>query len=337
MVSSPYRLDSPSSYIGRLAPSPTGALHLGNARSFLIAWLHCRQHQGQLILRIEDLHLERIKEGATEQIFEDLKWLGLHWDLGPKSILDVTEQHEPSYVQSQQKLHYENVLADLIERELVYPCYCTRQEILDLQSAPHGDHEIKYPNSCRPSLSLGQPLDDTDLPLRSYRFKAPDISTTFQDGCHGEQVSNVSQWSGDFVVAKNLQNIGYQLAVVLDDIQHNITHVIRGDDLLKSTHRQLHLYQALGATPPQFIHLPLLIGHDGKRLAKRHGDWKISTLRNKGWSPEAVLGLLAWTMGMQTNRDAVNLFDMLQSFSLQHLPIAPFILNEDNAKTYGVL
>jgi glutamyl-tRNA synthetase len=337
MASTPPKHEASQPYIGRLAPSPTGALHLGNIRSFLITWLHCRQNKGKLVLRIEDLHLERIKDGATEQIFDELQWLGLHWDRGPKSLLDVTNQHTKPYIQSQQKQLYEKALAKLIERELAYPCFCTRKDILEVQTAPHGEHELKYLNTCRDPLSTKPSTVDADEAIRSYRFKTSNQLTEFHDLCHGDQTSNVSHWSGDFVIAKGLQRIGYQLAVVLDDMAQGITHVIRGDDLLLSTHRQILIYQALGAIPPQFMHLPLIIGHDGRRLAKRHGDWKISTLREHGFSPEEILGLIAWTMGMNPSRVSMSLESMLERFSISQLPIAPFLLSSDIAKAYKVI
>jgi glutamyl-tRNA synthetase len=282
-------------------------------------------------MRIEDLHMERIKPGAMEQIFNDLKWLGIDWDEGPQELADCrTSEH----VQSNQILRFKKAFEELKKQELVYPCVCTRKDIERLQSAPH-EHELRYPNSCRDKVNLNL-SHEKNKEIRSWRFKSHPEETSFQDLRHGIQSSKVSTWSGDFIIAKDAMHIGYQLAVVLDDIKDNITHVIRGDDLIPSTHRQLHLYQALKAPHPHFAHLPLIIGHDGKRLAKRHGDWKISTLRKNGWTSEDVIGLIASTLNMQNSMDKMNSQNFLCEFRLHKIPIEPYEISIEQAKHYGV-
>ena len=316
------------SYVGRLAPSPTGALHLGNMRSFLIAWAHCRQRQGRLQLRIEDLHTVRLKPGAMEQIFEDLRWIGLDWDDGPQNMQELTQQGA-SFVQSLNSDRYMNIFEQLQALGRIYPCSCTRKEIEMVQSAPHGEHELKYPGTCRNKKPTVAEMRISTGRQPSWRFVVDNSVTSYCDGLYGPQISCVQDWSGDFVIAQNLQAIAYQLAVVVDDHHHGVTHVLRGDDLLASTHRQLQLYRALNWTPPQFTHLPLLIGKDGQRLAKRHGDWKVSHLRKLGHSPEKVLGLMAWTLGLCEKGSDLSLSQFLSMFKLEALQRQAFTLDAE--------
>jgi glutamyl-tRNA synthetase len=320
-------------YVGRLAPSPTGALHLGNMRSFLIAWTHCRQHRGELLLRIEDLHTVRLKPGALEQIFDDLRWLGLDWDKGPLSLNDINLP-EQDFVQSRQLQRYQKVLNELIHQGRAYPCSCTRKDIEMVQSAPHGEHELKYPGTCRDKKIPEHELLQYYGRRPSWRFVTDEYPTRYIDGMYGEQLSNVADWSGDFVIAQNTDLIAYQLAVVVDDHHHGVTHVLRGDDLLASTHRQLQLYRALGWQPPSFYHLPLLIGSDGKRLAKRHGDWKISTLRALGHSPEKIIGLIAWTLGLNESLQPMELTQFVDLFEIKNLQRTAFVLDSNVAASF---
>ena len=316
------------SYVGRLAPSPTGALHLGNMRSFLIAWAHCRQRQGRLQLRIEDLHTVRLKPGALEQIFEDLRWIGIDWDEGPQNMQELTQQGA-SFVQSHNSDRYMKIFAQLQTMGRIYPCSCTRKEIEMVQSAPHGEHELKYPGTCRSKTQSAAEMIQATGRQPSWRFVVNDRVTSYNDGLQGYQSSCVQDWSGDFVIAQNLQAIAYQLAVVVDDHHHGVTRVIRGDDLLASTHRQLQLYHALNWTPPEFTHLPLLIGKDGQRLAKRHGDWKVSHLRELGHSPEKVIGLIAWTLGLCEKGSDFSLSQFLTLFKLEALQRQAFTLDAE--------
>ena len=317
-----------SGYIGRLAPSPTGALHLGNMRSFLIAWAHCRQNQGKLQLRIEDLHTVRLKPGALEQIFDDLHWLGIHWDEGPQNISEITTQGA-EFVQSLQCQRYIEVFEQLKTLGRVYPCACTRKEIEMVQSAPHGDHELKYPGTCRnKKLTAEEIFISTGRPA-PWRFIVDDEFTDYVDGVHGPQKSKVLDWSGDFVIAQHQNALAYQLAVVVDDHHHGVTHVIRGDDLLASTHRQLQIYRALNWTPPHFHHLPLLIGKDGHRLAKRHGDWKVTHLRELGHGPEDIIGLIASTLGLCNKGHPMSLEHFLATFQLEKMSRQAFVLDAE--------
>ncbi|MGH7225717.1 MAG: tRNA glutamyl-Q(34) synthetase GluQRS, partial [Gemmataceae bacterium] len=255
--------------IGRLAPSPTGAQHVGNARTYLIAWLSSRRRGGRLVLRIEDIDSPRVKAGADRQACLDLQWLGLDWDEGP-------------LVQTERLSVYRAALERLMAAELVYPCTCTRGDVERAASAPHLEHEGSvYPGTC-----AGRRADDAealgDRPS-CWRFRVPRESPAFVDGFRGPTRLDLRVIGGDFIVWKAPRSgltdstPAYQLAVVVDDAAQDVTEVVRGDDLISSTPRQLLLYQALGLTPPKFVHVPLVVGPDGRRLAKRHGDTRLSS------------------------------------------------------------
>jgi glutamyl-tRNA synthetase len=308
------------SYIGRLAPSPTGAQHLGNARTFMVAWLACRSEKGKLLLRIEDLDTPRTKEGATEQLLEDLRWLGLDWDAAC----------DASYTtQSDRESRYRQVLHDLQERELVYPCTCTRSEIDRVASAPHEsalDGAI-YPGTCAArSAADARSLDAEKTPY-SWRFRMPCGLREFHDQRFGPQSLDAKVRLGDFIVARSYGVTAYQLAVVVDDHDAKINHVVRGSDLIYSTYRQLAIYEAMDWTPPNWLHLPLVVGPDGRRLAKRHGDTRLSTFREQGVAPESILGFLAQTLGITADKTPVRLSDLLAHVSgepnwIQRIPLA---------------
>ena len=267
---------------GRFAPSPSGRLHLGNARSALLGWLQARPAGGEFILRIEDLDPDRSRAEAIDGIFEDLRWLGLDWD-GP-----VWKQSERSEV-------YAAALRKLEALGRVYPCWCSRAEIARAASAPHaGEEGPRYPGTCREGRH--EKPDRTP----ALRFRAAAGQTTFIDGLQGPYAQDVEAVAGDFVIRRADGVASYQLAVVVDDAAQGITDVLRGDDLLASTPRQLQLYQALGWSPPKFTHVPLLVGTDGKRLAKRDGGLTIAALREAGQAAQAVVGLLARWSGLST-------------------------------------
>ena len=313
--------------IGRLAPSPTGAQHIGNARTYLIAWLSARSRGGRIDLRIEDIDSPRVKQGAKQQSYFDLQWLGLDWDEGP-------------IIQSERMGEYLSVLIRLQRQELVYPCSCTRSDVERAASAPHLEHEGPvYPGTC----AGRQVRDAKELPERPYcwRFRVPPESPSFVDGFRGPTHIDLRQVGGDFVVWK-VPNPGttaslpaYQLAVVVDDAAQSVTEVVRGDDLLPSTPRQLLLYQALGLSPPKFVHVPLVVGPDGRRLAKRHGDTRLSALREAGVSPEMLLGLLAWSCGWITAIEPITLRELLPQFRLETIPREPFVLTPELLRRIG--
>jgi glutamyl-tRNA synthetase len=309
------------SSVGRLAPSPTGAQHIGNARTFLIAWLSARSKSGRILLRMEDIDSPRIKPGAAGQACEDLRWLGLDWDDGP-------------VVQTDRLLHYEQALHRLQEKELVYPCTCSRTDVAEAASAPHQEHEgPAYPGTC----SHRSATDATQINGRPYawRFRVASNSPQFHDGFRGPTRLDLRQAGGDFVVWKSAGTPAYQLAAVVDDAAFGITEVVRGDDLVSSTPRQLLLYKALQLRPPVFIHVPLVVGPDGRRLAKRHGDTRLATLRAAGIGPESLLGLLAWSCGWLPHIEAISAQELVPFFRLETIPRDAFVLEPKLLRAIG--
>jgi glutamyl-tRNA synthetase len=322
-------MTSQSPPIGRLAPSPTGAQHVGNARTYLLAWLSIRSRGGRVILRIEDVDSPRIKSGAEQQAIDDLRWLGLDWDEGP----DIGGPHAP-YRQTERLSLYEAALARLQAAELVYPCTCTRTDIAAAASAPHAGQEGPiYPGTC-----AGRTAADADVLAAqgtpfAWRFRAVDRQLELVDLVAGPQQCHPDRELGDFVVAKADGTPAYQLAVVVDDHAMGVTEVLRGDDLLPSAFRQLQLYAALGFSPPQFAHVPLVVGPDGRRLAKRHGDSRLATLRQQGVSAERLIGLLAWSCGLLATPDACRATDLFAYFTpwpgrLASLPRSAWVFEE---------
>jgi glutamyl-tRNA synthetase len=303
---------------GRLAPSPTGAQHVGNARTYLIAWLSARARGGRVLLRIEDIDSPRTKPGATKSAFEDLRWLGLDWDG------DVA-------VQSSRMDLYTEALRLLQSREMVYPCTCSRSDVEQAASAPHADHEVPfYPGTC----ASRRASEAAALGNRPYcwRFRLTGESPAFDDLYRGPTSLDLRQCGGDFVVWKmpgapgGSSGPAYQLAVVVDDAAQGVTEVVRADDLIPSTPRQLLLYRALDLKPPRFCHVPLVVGPDGRRLAKRHGDTRLVALRDAGVRPEALLGLLAWSCGWLGDMRPVTACEQLSRFQLGTISPDPFVL-----------
>ena len=316
---SPHDLDT--RVVGRLAPSPTGGLHLGHARTFLVAWLAARSRGGCLILRMEDLDCTRTRPGVAAGMLEDLKWLGLDWDHGP----DLGGPHAP-YVQTQRIEQYHHALDRLRSRELVYPCTCTRKEIERAASAPHAEDE----GPTYPGLCAQRRADDArglgDRPY-AWRFRTPPGLVRWRDLVRGEQALEPARLGGDFVVARSNGVISYQLAVVHDDAAMGVNQVVRGDDLVPSTPRQILLHRALGWNPPQFAHLPLVFGPDGRRLAKRDDSIKLATLRDRGLDPRWLVGLLARSLGWSRSIVPSRPIDWLDAFAFANLPREPWTLD----------
>lgn len=301
---------------GRLAPSPTGALHLGNARTFLLGWLSIRVQGGKVVLRIEDLDGPRVKRGATDGAIEDLRWLGLDWDEGP----DCGGIHGP-YVQTERAALYETGLDNLRAKNLIYPCVCTRSDIDRAASAPHpGEEGPRYPGTCRDRFDSEAVAQAATGRSPALRFRVPPVPVAFEDLYHGSLSVNVSEQVGDFVVRKGNGTAAYQLAVVIDDAAMGITEVVRGDDLIASTPRQLLLYRALDLTSPSFRHVSLVVGPDGLRLAKRHGDTRIATFRQQGIAPERLVGLLAHWCGLAPPGSERMPRELVSSFDWQRVP-----------------
>jgi len=268
---------------GRLAPSPTGAQHLGNARTYLLAYWAARQSDQRLVMRIEDIDSPRVKSWAIDQAIEDLAWLGIKWDEGP-------------YLQTERRELYQKALERLISDNRVYPCTCSRKDIAAAASAPHHEHEGHiYPGTCA-FWTRGDPMpEEGDY---CWRFRVLDEAMSFEDRVCGHQKCNPARELGDFPITQKNGNISYHLAVVFDDGAMGISEVVRGDDLLLSTFRQLQLARALEIPAPRYAHVPLVLGEDGRRLAKRHGDTRLSTLREQGVAAENIVGWAATTAGL---------------------------------------
>jgi glutamyl-tRNA synthetase len=266
----------------RFAPSPTGDLHLGGAWTALASWAVARREggEGKVVVRIEDLDPPRVVRGSAERILSDLRWLGLDWDEGP----DVGGPFAP-YAQSDRSAIYEEAIAELARRGLVYPCDCSRTEIARVASAPHPGDEAVYPGTCR-DLSPG----------RAFK-RDPALRVRLPEG-------DVARECGDFVLRRGDGVFAYQLAVVVDDLAMEITDVVRGADLASSTPRQALLARLLGKEPPRYMHVPLVVATDGSRLAKRTGGASVRALREAGIEARAIVGRLAHGLGMTADDGA---------------------------------
>lgn len=267
-------------YRGRLAPSPTGYLHLGHARTFWTAQERARANGGVVVLRNEDMDARRFKLEFVPAMIEDLRWFGFEWQEGP----DCGGGFGP-YNQSERIPFYRAALKKLQAGGLVYPCTCSRKDIQAAVRAPHAadDDEPLYPGTCRPKPASGFHIPHSAF---NWRFRVPNGEViAFTDGNFGPQRLVAGRDFGDFVVWRHDDVPAYQLAVVVDDAAMKITEVVRGADLLKSTARQLLLYHALELQPPQFFHCPLLTNEKGIRLAKRHEALSLQTLNQRGIRP----------------------------------------------------
>lgn len=302
-------------YVGRLAPSPTGALHLGNVRTFMIAYLRARSLGGKVILRIEDLDHPRDKPGAAREAVEDLKWLGFDWD--------------EEYVQSERKDLYREALSLLP----AYPCVCTRRDVENAQSAPHAGEQLHYPGKCRGRFASWREAADFcgegRLPCWRYRV-GEGTEVSFTDVFAGGYSQNVSSVLGDFPIARDEGGAGYTLAVVVDDLLSGVTEVVRGDDLLSATPAQILIAEKLlpwaaskssnGVKIPAYCHVPLVVGSDGRRLAKRHGDTRVASYRAAGIAPEKIIGRLAASCGWCDEGLAMKLHELMDVFDLSTIP-----------------
>jgi len=293
----------------RLAPSPTGAQHLGNARTHLIAFWATRHAGGELAFRIDDLDSPRVKRWAIDQAVEDIRWLGITWD-------------GPVVLQSTHQTNYDVALKRLIESRdnLAYPCYCSRKDIVEAASAPHessfrGEGPI-YPGICS-HFRVGESVDPRE---HYWRLRVRDHTIRFEDLVLGCQACNPADELGDFPITSKAGQVAYQLAVVVDDIQQEIDCVIRGNDLVASTFRQLELYDRLQHTPPRYAHVPLVRGLDGRRLAKRHGDTRLSHYRQRGVRPQQIVGWAAHSLGLIDRPEPCSAAELVDRFDWSKLP-----------------
>jgi len=301
-------------HVTRLAPSPTGALHLGNARTFLLNYLLARRRGWRVLMRVEDLDGPRIRKGATEQMLDELGWLGLEWS-------------GPIVRQSGRQAAYEAALGQLIDAGAAYPCTCSRKDVQLAASAPHAeDGTGAYPNTCRGRFaSAADAAARTGRPA-AWRVRAPDAAIAFVDEFAGRQGFDLTRTCGDFVVFRSEGSAAYQLAVVVDDADSGVDTVVRGDDLLESAARQIHLRRLLELGPePRYWHLPLVVGEDGRRLAKRHGDTRLGTYRRRGTTPQRILGLLGAWSGLLGRARETSMAELLERFDLARLPAEPVV------------
>jgi glutamyl-tRNA synthetase len=285
-------------HVGRYAPSPSGPLHVGNARTALLAWLWARSQGGRFLLRIEDLDPDRSRPLIVERQLEDLAALGIDWDGNP-------------VWQSQRGPLYERALASLEAAGRVYPCFCTRADVRAATVAPHGRGSAAYPGTCR-DLPSGEVAARLAAGRRaSLRFRS-------EDG------------TDDYVLRRSDGFVGYQLAVVVDDADQGVNHVLRGDDLVSSTPRQIELWHALAlGAPPRYLHVPLVLDRAGRRLGKRHGSLSMRSVLDAGASPEQLVGWLAWSAGLVDGPDPVRARDLVGAFREEALSREPTLLDDD--------
>jgi len=340
----------------RLAPSPTGSLHLGHARTFLITWWLARTVGAEVILRMEDLDARRAKPESVQLTYDDLRWLGLDWDAGPAEASGERpgatsptgnerygraqagaargdgDRLADEYVQSRRRALYEEALDYLWRDGVIYPCTCSRAEIAAAvgQSAgapQEGDVQVRYPGTCRPirrhaaasRQAAAAHLRQTSRKPVCWRFHVPEVVVEFEDAVYGRQAWRVHEDSGDFPVTRFDDTPAYQLAVVVDDAAMGVDCVIRGDDLLSSTPRQILLYRALGRDLPKFAHVPLVVGLDGRRLAKRHGESRIAQFREAGVPASKIVGWVAWQSGQLDRPREMEARELVGRFDLSRL------------------
>jgi glutamyl-tRNA synthetase len=290
---------------GRFAPSPTGELHLGNARTALLAWLWARSEGGAYAMRVEDLDAPRVRPALAERQLDELRWLGLDWDGAP-------------VFQSRRTALYEEALHRL--REHVYECFCSRAEIAAAASAPHGDEGPRYPGACA-ELTAAQRAERRKTRAPSLRLRVPPGPIAFHDEIAGPQSFDVQAMTGDFVLRRADGIFAYQLAVTVDDGAMGITQVLRGADLLSSTPRQILLHRLLGQTEPRWAHAPLVLSPSGGQLSKRDRPQSLSALREAGKDPRQLVAHLARLSGLEDGvNDALDPRDLLRSFSLARVP-----------------
>ena len=281
--------------VGRFAPTPSGRMHLGNVFAALIAWLSVRSRKGELVLRMEDLDTQRTSSDFAEVLRDDLRWLGLTWDV-------------ETAPQSQRSAGYDRYFEKMMDEGLLYPCYCTRSQLHSV-NAPHlSDGTYVYPGTCR-NLTTPPPNRKP-----AWRVKVPDKVWSIHDLVQGDYSLNLADGCGDMVVRRADGVYVYQLAVTVDDGESGVPEVVRGMDLLSSAPRQMYLQELFGFPHPQYGHVPMLLAPDGRRLSKRDKDLDLGVLRQK-MSPEKLLGILANACGLIEKPEAVSAKELAAVFS----------------------
>jgi glutamyl-tRNA synthetase len=302
-----YRAGVPA-HDGRFAPSPTGELHVGNLRTALVAWLFARSANGRFVVRMEDLDLTTADRRHAGQQLRDLAAIGLDWD-------------GEVVFQSERFASYFDAIDDLTRRGLTYPCYCTRKEIQAAAAAPHEPAvDSVYPGTCRELSRRARSAREATGRRPALRLRADGAVVSFVDRLCGVTTGTVD----DVVLCRNDGVPAYNLAVVIDDCAQGVGEVVRGDDLLSSTPRQLHIARVLGLSPPTYAHVPLVVATDGSRLAKRHG---AVTLHDLAAPPARVLQHLARSLGLAQADDAITATDLVARFDPDRLPRTPWVFS----------
>lgn len=294
--------------MGRYAPSPTGALHLGNLRTALAAFAHIRRRAGRFLLRIEDLDTPRVRSDTIPTQLRDLEALGIEWDEAPLR-------------QSERAARYADALSKLTESGKAYPCFCSRKDIRLALSAPHRSDRIQgYPGTCSalPSEEAAERIAAGEQ--HAWRLRVDDAPRVFEDGFAGRCPVDLPSECGDFVVRRGDGLFAYQLACALDDAHSGVTEVLRGADLLDSGARQAWLLESLGLPVPRYFHIPLLHGANGERLSKRDGADDLAACLARGFDVAAVRGYLAWTLGQCERGERIAMEDLCARFDLQRIP-----------------
>lgn len=293
---------------GRFAPSPTGPLHLGSLRTALVAWLFARSSGGRFLLRIEDLNPVAESPAHEASQLADLRALGLDWDG------DVVRQ-------SARRDRHEAALARLVAEGHTYECFCSRREVREAAEAPHGPLGV-YPGTCRDLSDAERARRRAEGRSAALRLRTDQREVTIVDRLHGPVTARLD----DAVLRRNDGVPAYNLAVVVDDAEQGIAEVVRGDDLLDITPTQAHIADLLGIPRPRWAHVPLVLGADGQRLAKRHGAVTLAVLATQGAGPDAVLSRLAWSLGLSEEGEPVTPAQLVARFDPDRLPRDPWVI-----------
>ena len=294
--------------VGRFAPSPTGQLHLGNLRTALVAWLSARAAAGRFVVRMEDLDRVTSRRELELVQLDELAAIGLDWD---GEVVRQSERFD----------RYEAAIEVLVAAGRTYECFCTRREIREAVSAPHSPTaDGRYPGTCRRLSAAARAAKRADGRHPALRLLADGHQVAFEDAVAGPSSAAVD----DIVLRRNDGVPAYNLAVVVDDAAQGITEVVRGDDLLSSTPSQIHLGELLGLPRPRYAHVPLVVGPDGARLAKRHGAVTLEQLAERGCDPGAVLGWLAASLGLASGGERVTAVELIDRFDIAQIPRGPW-------------
>ena len=289
---------------GRFAPTPSGRLHLGNILCAMLAYLSVRSKGGRFLLRIEDVDVPRCPRSLAKRCIDDLAWLGFIWDEAPLFQSDRIET-------------YSAVLNRLTQEGHTYPCFCTRAQLMSLSAPNLGDTQVIYQRTCA-RLTAEEAAEKAKTRAPAIRLRVPNEEIAFTDGLFGPQTENIERDCGDFILRRSDGLYGYQLAVVVDDALSGVTEVVRGRDILSATPRQLYLQRLLGYDAPEYTHIPLLVDHQGRRLAKRDKDLDLTALSQR-FSPEDILGMLAFSAGLVEEVRPASLEALIPLFDWQKI------------------